>query len=536
MRIERFCSVGYRVDDADLPEISETKQIKLEYYDPRPTAWRAPVKVSLGPHTSGSLPHVDPDHVETLHAGINKRVAYLPPTPLPGIWRKLRRFVLKWCQQNLDPLSHDGDYSLETWLAGTDYSQARKKELLEKWVRCNGILLKKHFRVKSFVKDESYTEWKHARGINSRTDEFKCATGPIFHAIEQVIFQHPAFIKYTPVPLRPNYIMENVYVEGATYVATDYTAFESHFVAELMHSCEFVMYKYMTQFIPDATQFTYYLDHVIAGLNNIRFKNIKMQIHATRMSGEMCTSLGNGFSNLMFSLFIGKRLGNDIRKIRGIVEGDDGLFYYPTRNPTEEDFRDLGLTIKLEVVDDIQQASFCGIVFDATASVNIADPIKIVCQLGWTNANYLRSKNKVLRGLLKSKAYSLLYQYPGCPIVHSLAKSLLRQLQDDYVYFRKGSHDYKDILAKKAFDWVMKHEEVLLKEPLMSTRILMERKFGIAITDQLSMESYFDSFDCTKAIECGELEHYIPDPWLEYYRRYTLWINLTLTHKEAFQY
>jgi hypothetical protein len=472
---------------------------------------------------------VDPDHVETLIAGIRKRVAFKTPLAATGMLQELKKFVTRWCKRNLTPFAADHDVSFETWLANAPYSQARKAELTRKYNLCGRILDKKrHFKVKSFVKDESYVEIKHARGINSRSDEFKCATGPIFHEIEKVLFKLPYFIKYVPVPDRPQYIMDNVFVQGASYNCTDYTAFESHFIADLMHSCEFVLYKHMTQHLPDYELFCYYLDKVIAGVNDISFKNIKMKISATRMSGEMCTSLGNGFSNLMFTLFLGEKCGNDVDKIRGIVEGDDGLFYFPVKAPTTEDYSLLGLTIKLVVVDDISAASFCGIIFHPDDKINIADPLKIIAQLGWTHASYVRASSKVLRGLLKSKGYSLLYQYSGCPIVSSMARAILRQLECDFVYFRKATGDWKDMLAKTAYDFIMKHQDVINKPVGLSTRLLMESQFNISVNDQLQLEAYFDhDFQVNQPITHDLLDFRYPQIWMDYSSLYQCVVQLS---------
>jgi hypothetical protein len=445
--------------------------------------------------------------------GVFKRFACKPPDAEADLLARLKAFVLLWCCQNLVPLPSDSDLSVDAWLEQTGYSRGRINELKNKWKNCGGVLSPRHFVVKSFVKDESYPEWKHARWINSRTDEFKCAVGPTFKAIEKELFKSSWFIKKIPVKDRPKFIYDNVYRLGSKYVCTDYTAFESHFTRLLFESCEFVLYDFMTQYLPSREEFHYYIHDVIGGRNECFSKLVTVAVQATRMSGEMCTSLGNGFSNLMFFLFLCKLKG--CTNIVGVIEGDDGLFAVTGPHPTEDDFKRLGLTIKMQVFDDLAKASFCGLIFDASDLINIADPIKILCQTGFSTQQYVFAKSKILRGLLKAKAFSLAYQYPGCPIICSFSRYLLRVLEDDYVYFRKGNSDYSDFLQKEAYTFWLHHREVLEVDPLPATRLLMENVYGISVSDQYAMETYFDSLTAISIIDNQIVLNYVPLLWKE---------------------
>jgi len=518
---------GYRLSEQDMPVIGPIKDgvvIKQTRIEPTPNL-RPPVKISLGCHIQGtSLPHVDPTDVDTVIAGVKKRFACKPPTAEAALLERMKTFTLLWCIQHLVPLPSDCDLDLNTWLESTGYSRARKDELIRKWANCGGVLQDRDYIVKSFVKDESYPEFKHARWINARSDEFKCAVGPTFKAIEQSVFKSDWFIKKIPVKDRASYIHKRVYRTGARYVCTDYTAFESHFTAELFEACEFVMYKYMTQYLPSSTLFRFYLDKVIAGDNKCVSKLVKVTVPATRMSGEMCTSLGNGFSNLMFMLYLCDLKG--CTNVIGVVEGDDGLFVMDGPHPTENDFKRIGLTIKMVVVDDLTKASFCGLIFDDTDLINVADPMKIIAQTGFTTHEYTLSKSKVLRGLLKAKAFSLAYQYPGCPIICSFSRYLLRVLADDYVYFRKGHSDYTDLLQREAFTFWLKHADVLSVEPGVRTRILMETQFGISLADQLSIERYFDELNAVVELQDPILLSHIPLIWRNYANVYMMQVPL----------
>lgn len=318
------------------------------------------------------------------------------------------------------------------WLDDTPYTESRKAQLEVANDEClaNGGIWSdpKYTAVKSFMKDETYTDYKYPRAINSRHDAFKCACAPFFKAIEKELFKLPFFIKKVPVRDRPAYILERLYAPGAKYIATDYTAFESLFTKELMMDCEFILYEYMTANLAEGRTWFAMIRKVLGGINRLAFKHFILELVATRMSGEMCTSLGNSFCNLMAALFILAECGT--RNAVGVVEGDDGLFRVDKRVPTIQDFADLGLNIKIELHDDVATASFCGLIFDRDDLANVTDPREVLASFGWTSAKYLRASDRTHKMLLRAKALSLLYQYPGCPILQPLALWAMRHTDD----------------------------------------------------------------------------------------------------------
>lgn len=99
------------------------------------------------------------------------------------------------------------------------------------------------------------------------------------------------------------------------------------------------------------------------------------------MSGDMCTSLGNGISNYLLAKFLVERKGG---QLRGVFEGDDGLFS-TTVLLDEKDYEKLGFTIKIERVDDPTRASFCGMIYTKSGEV-VRDPRKVFQNFGWTSS------------------------------------------------------------------------------------------------------------------------------------------------------
>jgi hypothetical protein len=491
---------GYRFGEVDLPEFEGVRQDAVIKYNKMygiNDDIRRPMKINLGCAIRGFTgPHPDISHGPTAVRGVCKRFLRHIPSPEEKLYNRFSSFVDKWIETNLTPLAPETDVSFPTWIEHTPYPAWRKEELRRKNEAIINPYDKRYFNVKSFIKDESYSEFKHARAINSRTDEFKTLIGPWFKVIEKILFdpdRMPWFIKKIPVKDRPAYIINRLGRNARQYIATDYTAYESHFTARQMRSCEFKLYKYLTKNIPSHEQFWWYLENVLAGLNVCEFKWFTVQCMATRMSGEMNTSLGNGFANLMFMLFMLEDV-YQLSDIVGVVEGDDGLFTASGELPSDKDFEksfsQIGLTIKLELHDAIETASFCGLIFDKEDLANVTDPIAELGEFGWTTWKYMNAKGRRLKELLKAKSLSLLYQYPGCPIISALARYGLRCTRG----VRIGR-----LLEGNMSQWereqlleAIKHRAVIDKPVGMNTRFLVEKKYGVLVEHQIAIERYLD--------------------------------------------
>jgi len=524
----QYC-YGYRYGEVKLDPIGEikdksyTSKAKVTDSEKRPV-----VQVSLGCHVAdAACPHPCLSCPTTAIAGARKRFLCKPPSAKPTELYNLRRFVKVWLMENLIALPHDSDVSVESWLEHTNYPDWRKKELREAWEAVEDIWdpqkAQKYFGCNSFVKDEVYPSYKHARSINSRSDAYKCAVGPIFKLIEEQVFEHPAFIKHIPMDQRPEYIFQRLHSEGATYIATDYTAFESLFVAELMAACEFELYRFMTRCLPSGSEFIRLVEEVIGGQNVCKFRDFVAVVDGTRMSGEMCTSLGNGFSNLMFMLYTCQKVG--CRNVIGIVEGDDGLFTMVGTPPTKEDFAELGLVIKADIHTKLETASFCGMVFDLEDRRIIADPRKVLATFGWTSRQYQSVRPHKLQKLLRCKALSLAYQYPGCPIIAALSRFGLRVTRGT-----TGAMD-QYLKTRSLSTWQRERMSVLHTanskagppnvEVGRNSRYLVQDLYGIDVMTQIKIEEYLDSIQILTPLNSEHITAIMPQAWREYYDAYS---------------
>lgn len=311
-----------------LSEVSPPKigvRISVRHTDGK--CGRPVVATSLGPIVLGAAnPHGDPSHVPNVVRSVIKRVGCQPPHPNRWIRRRFKSFVQRWVRTNIVPMAADQDLDPRVWIRNTPYSNSRKEALLElcaKMESCDSKYDLSSYVVKCFPKDESYPSYKHIRGIYARVDEFKIRVGPIFSALEKQLYDHPQFIKHIPVNERARYVYDRIHRDGAQYIATDYTAFESHFTRRLFEECEFELYRYFVKDNADAAATIKYFCRVVGGINRCEFKDVRARIPACRMSGEMCTSLGNGFTNLMVFLFLCELFGFEDSDC--VIEGDDCL-------------------------------------------------------------------------------------------------------------------------------------------------------------------------------------------------------------------
>lgn len=523
-----LAAYGYRYGEVPLKEIAPIKKgTKITIHREVDLSKRPVVAASLGCHVPGVLmPHPDPHDTLTTVAGVGSRFTFAPPTPDPTWLEEFRVFVQTWLQQNMTPLSADTDVSFDWWIEQTHYSQARKQELREKWEKLSNIRdpSKKYHWCKSFQKDEHYPAYKHSRAINSRSDEFKCFSGPFFKRIEEELYKLPQFIKHIPVADRPAYIRNYLrQAVGEDCQATDFTAFESLFTETLMEVCEMQLYQYMTGQHPMGPDWFEVVHDFLVGENVCQFKNFTTRVPATRMSGDMCTSLGNGFTNLMVFLFIVHKIGGWDPRI--VVEGDDGLGNNAGPKPTSEHFTKLGLVVKLERHTDISTASFCGIIFDPEDMINVADPRECVAQIGWCSRQYALAKPSKRKALLRCKALSYAHQYPGCPIIQSCALWLLRATRGHEQAARDivGKQKYVNMWYKNKMMAAFRDEKKLVpKTPGNGTRFLVERKYGITVEQQKEIEAYFDGLDHIQPINIPCLNWSFPNEWKEYYANYVI--------------
>ena len=440
---------------------------------------------SLGPHVRGVVPPMaDSMDQDTLLKGAEYRFGRGHPAPRAHILAQLRAFVRKFARKHLDPIKL-GTVSLTEYVEQTHYSRKYKDRLLELASRMGEDypIIKVY---KSFGKTERFkdgTKYKHVRCINPPPDSYKVYAAPYLHAVEKAVCKLKWFAKYIPVIERPQYIVDNLGSKPGPYYCTDYTSFESSFSPEVIDAIEGELYSYMLGEYPERADF---INNWNSGKHNCRFKQFSITVDGVRMSGDPNTSLGNGFSNLMLTAFMCYRQGISFE---GLVEGDDGLLVF-SGTPDFSEIAQLGFQLKLEAHETIYTTSFCGLMLSQSLAA-FADPRYVIAAFGWSHSPLKDSHFRIRMGLLRSKAISLMYCNPRCPLLTSLAKRFIF-LTRHFTAVKPVGY-WENLLYEES----QKYSEAMTREAekgiSMADRIDFDNMYSIPVNLQVEIEKYFDN-------------------------------------------
>lgn len=486
-----FC-IGYREGGVMLPDPvpvnPKAKIMDLGLSFDQPTL----LGRTLGPRVLGFTPPMaDAMDQRTLLAGAKFRFARAHVKPDRRLLKELALFVLRFCEMHLDPLCEE--ITFEDYIENSHYSRVQKDHYWKIYEEC-GDQVPTNKTYKSFGKVERMrdgTKYKHVRCINPPPDEWKVYAGPYIHAIEKVVCRLKYFAKYIPVMERPRAISELFSGHVGPFWVTDYTSFESSFSPEIIRATESVMYSYMLKDHPERARV---INSWNEGTHKCRFKQFKLSVPGVRMSGDPNTSLGNGWTNLMLTAFMAYKQG---LKFEGLVEGDDGLFCFDG-TPDFTLCAKLGFQLKFEPHDTIYTTSFCGLMLSRSLAA-FADPRYVIAAFGWTHSSYRFASPQIRKGLLRSKALSLLYCNPRCPLLTALAWRFI-DLTEGVVAVDSTSYWDQHILRERR-----EYSEALAVEYAkgISTqdREDFDDLYHISIEDQLILEAYLSS------AEIAPLEH-----------------------------
>jgi len=448
------------------------------------------------------VPYVsDPFEPRNVENGFNKRVANVTvleelstsmSNDLGTYWnylKELKQFVHQFIISHFQPIEFcDNDESFDSWLNSCEhYNEQRKNQLRKAYIKYRERgLYDRDYTCKSFIKREFYEEFKYPRLINSRSDLFKVSVGPIIKRIEDVVYQLPYFVKGKIVTdLAPQLLKLSKY---PYILETDYSAFEGSFSPEYTDCVEEQLFKYMCSLNPSILKIIDRVYHRNGRPARQRMvsKNYEAFVVGSRMSGEMWTSLANGFSNLMNMLFLMKKYNIEGE---GYVEGDDGIFGLSKQTINERDFRMLGFRIKMNYGHDISHTSFCGNVFDPIDQHVIVSPENIA-RLQWScNSEYLSSRDSIKMALLRAKAMSLYCIAKHTPIAGLLAYKVLKMIGIDGNIIIPSGRRYWRMEVLKHFD----KGNFICPSVTDNARFLYASKFNVSLACQLECERIIDA-------------------------------------------
>lgn len=296
------------------------------------------------------------------------------------------------------------------------------------------------------------------------------------------MFSLPYFIKHIPVPDRPKLIAA-LRQAGLYYYENDFTAFESHFTPEFLRHVECEVYR---QYLINYPKLAQHITDTISGPNRLHTKaGVNITLQGRRMSGDMCTSLGNGLTNLLLALFLVEEVHGG--HLSGFVEGDDGLFATDVEL-TNTDYANLGFTAKIIRHTDPCHAHFCGMTCTTDGHV-IKDPRRVFQTFGWTSS-FINAQNRIMDSLLKSKALSLCYELPQCPILGVLGRVAVDLTADVEV-------THKETTYRKTPDQF----EIAPFEPSDEARLMVEQHYHIPVAVQIMAEQAIRDHDMDRVAE-----------------------------------
>jgi len=508
-----------------VPPVDKTFKLKeVIYYTPPP---RRAMLVSLGCHVHGAInfwPDVSDSNSALL--GVMKRIATRMPAIDPILMKKFTAFSEKFILDNMECciLDPTEDLSVEHWLEQTDYPGVRKEQLLRESEK-RPFCISKDFLVKQHVKHESYTTPKHFRGIYSRVDYFKTQLGPIMFAIGKRFFKQKWFIKNIPMEERARFMQERF---GATWIkmcSNDFTSFEATFVRVLM-KIEAFFVNFCLQNRPEREKIMEYINKTKLGRNKVLCRYFWFILQSKRYSGEMDTSLMNSLMNLLFIVFLLIESGEKMQFIEDVppvIEGDDSDFAH-TVDIDETILVRLGANVKLEHHASLADAQFCKIIFDEDVVEIVTDPVESLLNFGYTNLYYLNASDKTFSFLIRAKSMSMIYTYPTCPILRSLAMYGLRVTHDVHnrdVYKMIDKMDaYKKQIFLTAFN--KRHELVVDREINIKSRLLVESKFKVPVAVQFDIERYLDSLTSIQILNIPHLDLICDDARIQHFYNFSV--------------
>lgn len=388
------------------------------------------------------------------------------------------------------PCIEDDESVFEDWISN-HYNKplnvkSRIRKARQEYLDCG--LSKKDYRHSPFVKREFYEEMKAARIICKAEDKFVAAVAPVIHACEQVVFHDSHLSKYFVKGRTINEqvdMMRRLGQMTGKFAETDHSRFEANYRDKTFKAIEMQFWKHMLRHNPktlDIMMKSYQYDRHLYSRQAVAI------FRGTRMSGDLWTSLMNGFTNLVVMKAVAKRVGFTFE---GLFEGDDGLCCYNGPDPTPEDFSYYGFEIKLEVKDEINQCSFLTKIFSPKTNNLLADP-ETVERVSWTPdpAHFLYG-DKSRRRLACEKCVAMLNIYPRTPVGSIKWLAILRVL----------GYNRKPIEVHDWYYQSLYHTTTLVKENLeypdiqYEDRLLYWQRFGVSPEYQIIMENEFKSWE-----------------------------------------
>jgi hypothetical protein len=465
------------------------------------------VCTQIGPLVPNYCPPIPNYHnSEDVLFGIFNR--QLRPTPQPSdealrkLKREVRREVCSFLKHYHDFLVPDFD----EWIRARNYP-IKKKEMYRKAYEDAPArrLKQREKKISIFVKKEAYDTFKPARMIANRTKFVAAKYGPKLTTLEEAVFSFDwgqgfsPFIKKIPYADRPEHITEcfSKYSHDWCF-KIDYSAYENCFKNKFQAGVECHLYRKafekMGALDPEIEDFI----SVVLGPHKCNYKGFSYTVPEGRMSGDIITSLGNGFSNLMLIKFFMKKLNIPFVCF---VEGDDCVVK-PSRplSPTEIDTLidsafELGFIATLEHVGHVNECNFLSTCWNPDTMNSYKDATRSLLRLGWSFKAQPGDSLRHKKQLFKAKLMSELASSPNCPVLAPICYKLLQELSDIRGKMPWNSWLYEE-LVNAGLKLRIRNNYILIfdhkfepPDVKLSDRICYFETFGVDVQEQILIEN-----------------------------------------------
>lgn len=535
---------GYRAGEfptALIKDMDPDVKIKLKPSRPRQ---RMITQASLGVQDKyACMPAVDRNHAPTLLAGLIVRLAAKRPERPTEFRSFFEEHFLPWVQYWFDPVPADTDVSLEHWLEDRPYPQSRKDELRRAWVNYVPGRARRLATADAFIKAENYKEPKHARFICPLPDYVKAVMGGVAHAIEQQIISGNRFIKKIPANLRVQFMRDKLLSAVMVLISEgDFSKMEgqhckfintmmckafAYFTAELPDGPEYMRFFRGLALHEDCTgEFDWHNDPVLQS------QTLELYNAYILQSGKMETSIQNALLNMALydlgNLFF---FGIDYKRdTNDVFEGDDGWTTSGVEYLTTEHYFRMGhvrttrTSPAYDTEDHNASGDFCSMVFEIDEQIMVTNVVEAYVGFGWATDAYTSVRDGRLAELLRARAYSMLYQYDSCPILHEMASWVLRKtthVRLDAFFARRSKICHYEMDQYRIAYEALRKRTTFPNRCGMKTRLLVEKMYGPTVDEQLRAEAWLLDDPPLQPLSLIDTRHFHPS-WIEYHQKYVV--------------
>lgn len=461
----------------------------------------------LGPTARRQKPHiVDPRSESNIMRGLCKRIATYRPFERQEI-RKFKKFVAEKIKEYepLDyvPMSHE--LLNEKWLESSKYNVKKRTEfhnLLQSYLD-NNYSEKELYECKIFVKREITEEMKEPRIISSRSDMYKAIVAPYIRMIEERVYNEH-FIKHC-TPIQVSERVRRVTENYEYFYETDYSSFESSFSIPFLQACEKQLFEHMLRNNPEILR---HVKVACNGDNRLSCIYGKANLPGSRMSGELWTSLANGFSNMMMIEYMVRNTNKESHRYDYLVEGDDGLIG-TTQLIDLSPSRRLGFTLTLKQGRHINDLSFCGMIVGPNGLY--ADPRKVLLKFGNViepSLLHIRDSkryDKIAKEYMRTKALSTLVTSGHTPIIGAVVNKILDLTEGSYFRLK-----YLDFWESDIMEVQKEFHKIKRANIDDADREFFAKTFGIPAHQQLLIEKDIETMNTMRFKVDFDLMEFMP--------------------------